>query len=55
VYDPAPTVYVEPAQPAPQNFWYYCTNPAGYYPYVKNCTVPWMQVVPTPPPAESGK
>ena len=63
-YDPAPVVYVEsdrpaspPAEaaPAPQNFWYYCTDPAGYYPYVKNCTVPWMQVVPTTPPAGAGK
>ena len=45
--DSAPT-YVEQAQPAPaaNNFWYYCTDPAGYYPYVKNCSKTWMQVVP---------
>jgi hypothetical protein len=35
------------AQPAPaNNFWYYCADPAGYYPYVKNCNQTWMQVVP---------
>jgi hypothetical protein len=54
VYDAAPTVYVEPemsAAPAvePANFWYYCTNPAGYYPYVQNCSLPWMKVVPPSP------
>lgn len=64
VYDPAPTVYVErtqpanppaEAQPTPENFWYYCTSPEGYYPYVKKCNEPWMRVVPTPPPADTGK
>ena len=25
--------------------WYYCANPAGYYPYVTQCYGPW-QVVP---------
>jgi hypothetical protein len=25
--------------------WYYCSNPAGYYPYVTQCYGPW-QVVP---------
>jgi hypothetical protein len=28
------------------NYWYYCTEPAGYYPYVQNCWRNWMQVVP---------
>lgn len=62
VYDSAPPVYVEPAQsanqsrqapPAAQNLWYYCTDPAGYYPYVQNCKVQWVKVV--PPPAPSGE
>ena len=22
-------------------YWYYCNNPAGYYPYVKSCRGPW--------------
>ena len=36
-----PTVYVEPQQeaaPAAAYYWYYCTDPAGYYPYVQNCS-----------------
>ena len=31
------------------NYWYYCTQPAGYFPYVQNCNQPWMQVVPQSP------
>jgi hypothetical protein len=34
------------AAPAASSFWYYCVEPAGYYPYVKNCNKAWMQVVP---------
>ena len=48
------------AQPAPQapptgyvqqqtGYWYYCADPAGYYPYVKDCPQGWMQVVPSEP------
>ncbi len=33
----------------PANFWYYCTQPAGYFPYVQNCSQPWMKVVPQIP------
>jgi hypothetical protein len=35
-------------EPAPNqaSYWYYCTEPAGYYPYVQNCSRAWMQVVP---------
>jgi hypothetical protein len=29
--------------------WYYCDNPAGYYPYVRSCMGPWRAVAPTPP------
>jgi hypothetical protein len=29
--------------------WYYCDNPAGYYPYVRSCPGPWRAVAPTPP------
>jgi hypothetical protein len=50
----APQVYIERAAPqaAPQNevYWYYCANPAGYYPYVQQCPGGWQRVVPTPPP-----
>lgn len=53
--------YMEGAQPpqsnapseAPQSNqsddWYYCQNPAGYYPYVKICTNGWQRVPSTPP------
>ena len=33
--------------PAPVSYWYYCTDPAGYYPYVSQCTKAWIPVVPT--------
>jgi hypothetical protein len=51
VVQQAPPQYVEQPQaaPAPPNldprFWYYCRNPAGYYPYVQNCSL-WQQVTP---------
>jgi hypothetical protein len=44
-----PPVYVEPEQRS-DNYWYYCQNPQGYYPYVKNCPDGWMKVVPQPTP-----
>ena len=31
-------------------YWYYCQNPAGYYPYVQQCSMPWQPVPATPPP-----
>jgi hypothetical protein len=34
-----------PAAPA----YYYCDSPAGYYPYVSNCSRPWRAVPLTPP------
>lgn len=50
---PEPQVYIERSapQPAPQTqaYWYYCTNPQGYYPYIKDCPGGWLQVVPSPP------
>jgi hypothetical protein len=39
---------VAPEAPA-ASYWYYCTQPAGYYPYVQNCGQPWMRVVPQVP------
>ena len=32
------------------DYWYYCQNPQGYYPYVNSCPGGWMKVVPQPPP-----
>ncbi len=48
-----PPVYIQqqqaqPAQPQ-SNYWYYCQNPDGYYPYVKSCPGGWLQVAPQPP------
>ena len=33
----------------PTSYWYYCTQPPGYYPYVQNCSQSWMKVVPQIP------
>lgn len=51
----APPVYIEqgqaseaeqpPVQPQAQsNYWYYCNNPDGYYPYIKQCPGGWKKV-----------
>ena len=48
-YEP-PIVVAPSAPPAPQ-YWYYCANPQGYYPYVPNCPGPWQRVPARPPPA----
>ncbi len=51
---PPPTVYVQPSPqayvqpPPPPPSWYYCENPAGYYPYVQQCPGGWRQVTPRP-------
>jgi hypothetical protein len=49
-----PPVYIQQApvaaQQNPSGYWYYCTNPEGYYPYIKACPNGWQQVEPTPPP-----
>jgi hypothetical protein len=39
-----PPVVVVPELPAPPQYWYYCTDPAGYYPYVAQCRVNWQRV-----------
>lgn len=48
-----PPVYIQQSPPAaqqyPAGYWYYCSNPEGYYPYVKTCPNGWQQVEPTPP------
>ena len=40
-----PGIYVQPEQ-QPADYWYYCKDPQGYYPYVKKCPDGWMKVVP---------
>ena len=37
-----------PAQAQQRNYWYYCRNPEGYYPYVKQCSGQWIKVPPQP-------
>jgi len=49
VTQPAPQTYIQQgsAAPAPQQAnsdWYYCRNPAGYYPYVRSCPNGWQRV-----------
>lgn len=53
--DPYPDPYLPPAVSAPQpapvappQYWYYCGNPIGYYPYVARCWGPWKRVPATP-------
>ncbi len=53
-YQPAPMIAAQPApqayQPPQQQYWYWCDNPQGYYPYVQQCPSNWRQVLPQPPP-----
>jgi len=49
-----PVVYIQrdgDAQAATEsqsNYWHYCRNPKGYYPYVKKCPDGWLPVAPQP-------
>jgi hypothetical protein len=45
---PAVVVQPGPSGPAPAQYWYYCDNPPGYYPYVTSCSTAWRQVPVTP-------
>ena len=51
-----PDVYIQQvpqtSRPEASDYWYYCQDPRGYYPYVQQCPGGWMKVVPTPPPGE---
>lgn len=46
----APPVVVTPpaaeVTPPPAQYWYYCQDPAGYYPTVAQCPGGWIQVPP---------
>jgi hypothetical protein len=53
----APVIYIQretpatsQAQPVQTSYWYYCRNPEGYYPYIKQCPEGWLQVAPQPTP-----
>ncbi len=44
-----PTVYVERGDgevsgPASDGYWYYCRNPDGYYPSVRQCSGDWQRI-----------
>ncbi len=45
----SPPVYEQAPPPEPA-YWYYCSNPQGYYPYVSQCPSGWMRVVPPSAP-----
>lgn len=58
-YNPPPVVVVPPATPPtyieqgnPDQYWYFCADPQGYYPYVKECPRGWQQVAPQPADAQ---
>jgi hypothetical protein len=36
--------YYGGSQPYASRSWYYCSNPAGYYPYVTQCNTGWQTV-----------
>lgn len=42
-----PETPAPPAEAAPQ-YWYYCSSPQGYYPYVPECQAGWTKVAATP-------
>lgn len=46
----SPPVYVERGQDGTRGeyYWYYCSNPKGYYPYVRTCNTNWQRVTPVP-------
>ncbi|MDF3840088.1 hypothetical protein P3W85_45280 [Cupriavidus basilensis] len=37
------------AAPQQQAYWYHCTRPNGYYPYIKSCPAGWQKVPAQPP------
>lgn len=47
-YLPPAAIAAPPPQAAQPQYWYYCANPRGYYPYVPQCRVSWQAVPPTP-------
>lgn len=57
---PPQTDYLPPPSPdgsagaAGPQVWYYCQDPMGYYPYVRDCNTSWQavpsSVLPPPPP-----
>jgi hypothetical protein len=44
----APEEGVEGSAPPAQGWWYWCSDPQGYYPSVRECPGGWQQVAPLP-------
>jgi hypothetical protein len=43
-----PPVYIQPEE----QYWYFCQEPEGYYPYIKKCPGGWLKVIPPAAPDE---
>jgi hypothetical protein len=43
-YYPDYGYYYDYSQPSSSQTWYYCSDPAGYYPYVTQCNTGWQTV-----------
>lgn len=57
ILPPDPPVYIQqqPTRLVPSlpestvtNYWYYCENPAGYYPEIERCSGEWIKIPPRP-------
>ena len=49
VYEASPPPVLVQQSPAQENYWYFCKESKGYYPYVQTCPSNWMKVVPSGP------
>jgi hypothetical protein len=48
----SPNEYIERnTEQSEAYYWYFCRNPQGYYPYVKQCPNGWLKVLPSPSPS----
>ena len=36
--------YYDSGQYSSSSMWYYCSDPAGYYPYISQCDTGWQPV-----------
>ena len=46
VIAPPAVVVPAPVYAQQQNYWYYCAQAGGYYPYVRSCPAGWLRVLP---------
>ena len=54
VIQQAPLYQQQAPQSEEQSYWYFCSNPQGYYPYIKRCPSGWLKVVPSTVPPDHG-